>query len=1063
MKKSQTQSVSLFLLGDARIVTPKSVITPSAELVFATGLYLMLEARETIARRTLEELLWPIAPGKVASHRLRQTLFKLRRSGFPLEPLGRTKVLFTGTSVAIDFEERGRTDGLKVKRDSSHLTILPGFNPSFSSAYSQWLDGIKARFEAVLVSETLAHIAALRISGKWVEVEMATRDLLRYAPENEEATLALAEALAMRGDKIQGVRVLDDYLKSIGKASSELRLSATVMRRRIVEQTSLRDPDIRVETPLIGREPFLARLSALLNTSRHRRPRVALIYGDPGIGKSRLITDFFAFASLQGVTCHKVTCRSTDAARPLAVLLELIPLLRSMRGAIGSSPDTLEFFDTLTTHRPNKSDARESRRHAELSNAGIDAAMLDIIDAVTEESSVVVAIEDCQWIDSASAVVLVRLLERLTNQRLFVLLTSRGPLGTTLNELKPAPEEIELPALGRSSAEDLIQVIVQQRGAIVGSDYLTWCINVAEGNPFFLHELANHWLETGEEHAAPPSLKSVLRQRLSRLSPNSLQLLQTCAILENQSSLDNLEEVLGYPAHELLHSIHELSSAGMVSLDQSEPHGSTDGRLSSRHALLSDVALDRLTQPARAYLHRRAARVLERHIDENGDASTLWSCAKHWQLAGDNAQALRLATSCANHLLEAGLSNDAAEAFSKAQRYCITDADLLKNLEGQATSYYRSSNWPLATATIQDARSLKKKVHPTASQHDDLELMQLRADWQTMNWDDILSRSLRCLDALDSSARHRIEAGVMALMMLSFSGEKARATDIISRIDEAGLKLDNDADVLLQARMVFHTNWGSFDKAVTAASALIEHQRKRSDIGSLFRSLCNAAVTFRAAGLFDKAAAVLREALELADRHDLHLSKSRALPMLANMSLELGQVQDARKWLRELEECPIGPDDKLGQAEISAISARIALLEHRYDDAQTLVDRDLSYMRHDQVPHRRAYMAALRVAVELAVSNKASKESLVLLESAHVQSRANVFQAFATYALHVGLISVGKNERADEILDEYVNTYRREPWPAPQHLLAFLESLLAGPQVRSSRSRRRLGSYAAED
>ena len=1055
MTKSQTHGISLFLLGDARIVTPTSVIVPSAELVFATGLYLVLEQSGTIQRRALEELLWPAASSKVASHRLRQTLFKLRRLGFPLEPVGRTKVLFTGSPVSIDFEHRGRSDGSKTYRDSLRLTILPGFNPSFSSSYSQWLDATRARFEAVLVSETLSHIAALRLSGKWVEVEAATRHLLRQAPENEEATLALAEALAMRGDKIQGVRVLDDYLTSIGKGSSDLRLSATVMRRRIVEQMSLRKHDIPVDTPLVGREQFLARLSGLLNTSRHRRPRVALIFGEPGIGKTRLISDFFSFASLQGVTCHKVTCRSTDAARPLAVLLELVPLLRGMRGAIGSSPETLEFFDTLTTHRPNRPDARESRPHAELSNAGMDAAMLDIVDAVTEESSVVVAIEDCQWIDSASAIVLVRLFERLTNQRLFVLLTSRGPLGTTLTELKPAPEEIELPALGRSSAEDLMRVIVQQRGATVGSDYLAWCINVADGNPFFLHELANHWLETGEEHVAPPSLKSVLGQRLSRLSPNSLQLLQTCAVLENHSTLDNLEEVLGYPAHELLHSIHELSSAGMVSIDQTEPHGSIDGRLSSRHALLSDVALNRLTQPARAYLHRRAARVLERHIDENGDASTLWSCAKHWQLAGDNAQALRLATSCANHLLEAGLSSDAAEAFEKAQRYCMTEADLLKNLEGQATSYYRSSNWPLATTTIRDARSLKKKVFPTASQHDDLELMQLRADWQTMNWDDILSRSLRCLEAREASARHRVEAGVMALMMLSFSGEKARAKHIISQIDEVGVGLDSDEDVLLQARMVFHTNWGSFEDAISAASALIEYQRKQSDIGSLFRSLCNAAVTFRAAGLFDEAAALLQEALELADRHDLHLSKSRALPMLANMSLELGQLQEARKWLRELEECPIGPGDRLGQAEICAISARIALLERRFNDAQLLVDRDLSYMRHDQVPHRRAYMAALRVAVELAVSSRASHESLNDLETAHVQSRANVFQAFATYALYVGLISVGRKDRAEEILNEYVNCYRREPWPAPQHLLVFMQSLIAGPPSRAKRSQRR--------
>ena len=112
-------------------------------------------------------------------------------------------------------------------------------------------------------------------------------------------------------------------------------------------------------------------------------------------------------------------------------------------------------------------------------------------------------------------------------------------------------------------------------------------------------------------------------------------------------------------------------------------------------------------------------------------------------------------------------------------------------------------------------------------------------------------------------------------------------------------------------------------------------------------------------------------------------------------------------------------------------------------------------MRHDQVPHRRAYMAALRVAVELAVSSRASHESLNDLETAHVQSRANVFQAFATYALYVGLISVGRKDRAEEILNEYVNCYRREPWPAPQHLLVFMQSLIAGPPSRAKRSQRR--------
>lgn len=455
-----------------------------------------------------------------------------------------------------------------------------------------------------------------------------------------------------------------------------------------------------------------------------------------------------------------------------------------------------------------------------------------------------------------------------------------------------------------------------------------------------------------------------------------------------------------------------------------------------------------LTPPARAYLHRRAAGVLEAVIEGTRDASMLWSCAKHWQLAGDTAQALRLATSCANHLLEAGLSNDAADAFMKAENYCVTDQDLLNNLEGQATALYRSSNWRLATSTIRRARDLKCRVDSTANQHDDLELMQLRADWQTMDWNEILGRSIRCLEATNAHSRHRIEGGVMALMMLSFRGEAAKATAIFGLIENLCSDQEPNTDVFLQAAMVYHTNWGSFDQAVSAASSLIEQHRKSGDIETLFRSLCNASVTLRAVGKFEDAAAHLREALQLADRHALHLSKSRALPMLANLSLEIGRITEARAWLQQLSKCPIAKDDKLGQAEISAISARIALLENRYDEAAVLIRGDLRDMRDDQVAHRRAYAAALEVTLELALSRRASHESLRQLETAHIESRANLFQAFATYALYAGLRSVNKTAKASRLLKEYVETYRREPSPPPVHLLDSIMLLAANRRTQ---------------
>ena len=79
MTDTSAGPIRLFVLGDARIETPVGVIEPTAELVFATALYLILERKEPVSRRKLERVLWPGAEKTVASHRLRQTLLKLSK------------------------------------------------------------------------------------------------------------------------------------------------------------------------------------------------------------------------------------------------------------------------------------------------------------------------------------------------------------------------------------------------------------------------------------------------------------------------------------------------------------------------------------------------------------------------------------------------------------------------------------------------------------------------------------------------------------------------------------------------------------------------------------------------------------------------------------------------------------------------------------------------------------------------------------------------------------------------------------------------------------------------
>lgn len=1047
MERTSAGEIRLLCIGDARIITPDGEIDPSAEVAFAAALYLVLERHERTARKQLQDVLWPLAKPAVAGHRLRQTIFKLRRLGFPVSSDGKSRLYLDAARVRADFEAFESLTDAAPTVETVSLPLFASFFPTFSPKFADWLDSQKDRIGSILARHLLQRIADSRATGEWHLVEQQARALLRHAPLNEEGTLALAESLAMRGDKLQGVRVLDSYVSEIGSASTDLRIAANMLRKRIADRMPPSSTNGPYETPLVGREVDMQLLGTLMSSARTTGAKASIIRGEPGIGKSRLVTEFLKFATLQGVTCLRIFCRSSDSGRPLSTLLEIIPQLRAMRGAIGSSPETLSFLDALATHRPTTrhGPSRAALRHP--ASSKLDIAFADIIEAVSEECAMALVIEDCQWIDAPSAAILERLIRRLSKQRILFLFTTRVVDNQPFTDGFPDLCELQLSALSDMPAAQLVEAIVQRRGHEVTKSYLAWATKVAEGNPFFLHELANHWVETGDEYSVPASLAAVLRKRLSRLSPNALQVLQSCALLENHSTIDNVEAVLGYAAHELLSSVNELASAGMVVLADRESE--TGSRIRSRHDLLSDIALQELSLPGRSYLHRRAAKVLESRIRQTSDASTLWSCAKHWQLAGDNMEAFRLADSCARHLLEAGLPSEAADAFDKALDYCCTDAERLTVIEGQVTARYRSSDWLQVVRLAAKAREIKSQLFPNVGPHDDLELMVRRAEWQTRNWGGILKASLECLKASDASIPHRLEAGVMALMLLSGEDKDlGRATfEIVRRLCNSP---EAPRDLTLQASMIFNSAWGSHNEAVAAAIALVAEQKIKNDIGELFRALCNAGITLRVAGQFDQAADYFHQALALADQHRIHLSKSRAIPMLAYMAIEQGDFDAAHTWLEALRSILKSADDAMLRMDIGSIDARLALIDGRLNEVGRLVEVDLIDMRTDELPQRRVFWKALRVAAQLATNGKATSDSISDLEAEHLGTRGNVFQAFASFALYVGLMSIGEGGRAKMLLDEYLTEYRREPWPPPKHLLDSLLLLIEQKRPRIS-------------
>jgi hypothetical protein len=396
-KKANT-GIILRSLGDATIETPVTTIDPSSEIIFASALYLLVERRKPVSRRSLQAVLWPDASDGSAAHRLRQTLLKLRRVGFPIEPAGNGQISLASVSVRVDYEDLLSTrSGLDRTGDDS-LVLLPAYEPRFSERFLEWLDTWKADVNASMTRLMLGIIARHRVKGEWVEAERYAAKLLQFQPYNEEATLAMAEACAMRGGKLQAMEILDKYLNEVGSGPTDLRLPATLMRRRIADRVHPRMEATVGQSPLVGRGAVMEQLGAMLQRSQYGKGQSCLVWGDAGVGKSRLLAEFATFASLQGIQTQRVQCRPNDRHRPLSAFVDLVPGLRTMRGAIGCSPETFSYLDRLTRHK-SPAEGKTTATNSDIVYSGVEQSLFDLFDAVADEGCLIILIEDVHWLD----------------------------------------------------------------------------------------------------------------------------------------------------------------------------------------------------------------------------------------------------------------------------------------------------------------------------------------------------------------------------------------------------------------------------------------------------------------------------------------------------------------------------------------------------------------------------------------------------------------------------------------------------------------------------------------
>jgi len=1037
--------IVLRALGNAEIDTGVATLTPSQEMVFAAALYLILERGKSVSRTHLASLLWPQVTEKARAHRLRQTILQLKKAGF----------IVTADRNSLACSPRDRIDiaelaGAGPDTFAAHtsLEFLPGYSPTFSSAFRDWVDTQREETHALVARHLVAELNTARTKGDWLTCDRFARQCLKLDPFNESAVLAQAEASAMRGAKTQAIQILDRYLVEVGSDNPNLRVSASVLRKRITYRIPERSPIAVRECAFVGRDAEIETLTHELLAARRGRGGARLIRGEAGIGKSRLASELMKFAGLEGVQTSRTSCRRSDVDRPLSIFVDLVPQLIELRGALGCSQETMSVLKGLTEFDGGATFSCLSVDDSMSAHTRMRAAFFDLLDAIADERSALVVVDDVQWLDASSVRLLAELLPWAKSRKVFFVLTER--LGTKGLASHFSPDDLRmltLGPLGSQFGEAIMAEILKESSRPTTSELIQRLLSLGEGNPFFLQELGNHWLETGKQRESPPSVTAIIDERLGRLSNEALLALQACAVLDVNATIERVEGVLEYQSHVLLSAVQELSVAGMLRAEgQTSPEPAEP--LVVGHDLISTGALKRLARAPLAFLHRRAGTVLEREtLGDGARTAVLWACAFHWQNAGDRERAFRTARSCAEHLLDVGLPRDAAEAFERVLEYCVTDEQRLFVLSGLATSLQTCGRWDESKQALHKSRQLQAKTAPNANPHDDVELALFESRWRAkLEGTSLLDELKACAQADDASPSHRVMCGLLGLKVAAGEND----TDAMEKLYLATAPILANPTIApacrLEVEVIYHSVCGDMQRAEQATDELRRAVRDERDPRTRSRALCNVGVAYRLAGRTNDSVAVFSELLDLSLAHGFLSRISIACLELIRFYLSSGDLPRARTYMEKLESLTATEEDLYSSNGRRFYLARLALEEGNLEEAsKRYAEVATELYRPTNVNWRAGRLAlGVRIAIQQKVSVEVIRPIVEELEAAHLQNRSSGGEDYEAHSLALGLRYCGESEEAFRLLSEYAATHRRERWALPHALSDLLSQLRRG-------------------
>ncbi|HEY3343696.1 MAG TPA: AAA family ATPase [Anaerolineaceae bacterium] len=611
-------------------------------------LYFLAAHKQAQNREHVLAVFWPDAPRVSAQQVLRTTLHGLRQSLDDALIAGDDALMLSAdTWVDVrSFEEGVERQPAEISTLETALDLYQGdfladFFLSDSPDFEQWMTVERERYRR-LATRGLAALARLYAVNRDYSAALARLErALLFDPLQEDVQREAMRVQYLAGDRPGAIRRYDQLRRLLDEEMGVPPMSETrtaydaILNDRVileVPQSSAvpvrvpvsaaqAEPEILTQVdeliPFSGREAELKTLQS--GTAAHR---LALIEGEPGIGKTRLAAEFLRASGSLALA---------GAARELEQSIPYQPVIEALRG-LATRPDWPYLLAGLRatvppfwlaeatslapgfdpTADPHRTTAEESR---------LWEAICQILVALAAQQPVALFLDDLQWADPSTLGLLGYMLRQAGTANIQFLAATRpmpprSAVATLAQSLTRESRLVRV-SLSRLTGPEIIGV-AQRLSPQYAYPLANWLEQASEGNPYVLAELVRHARENGlllpsgevnlntlsAAPIVPQTIYSLIQSRLNKLPDSARRVLEAAVASGREFEFDVVARAAGLSETAALDALTELRSAGLV-------HPAKGTRYTFDHSLTMEVAYREVGEPRHRLLHRRVAEAME--------------------------------------------------------------------------------------------------------------------------------------------------------------------------------------------------------------------------------------------------------------------------------------------------------------------------------------------------------------------------------------------------------------------------------------------------------------------